>query len=336
MVAAAQTLNLTWTEGPPLPEARANNAVAAVQATEGMDVYSFLGLDGTRRWDGVRTDAYRWRVGDRSWQRLPPVPGPGRLAGTAQVVGGKIYLFGGYTVAQDGSERSVPHVDIFDPTTSKWSRAAPMPVPVDDAVSGVWRDSLIYLVSGWYDRDNVANVQIYDPGLDTWQQAAPIPGPPVFGHAGAIAGDRIVYVDGVRTSARRPRFAIEGSSWIGSIDPGQPTAIQWTRLPPHPGPPLYRAAAGVVHGMVVFAGGTDSPYNYDGVGYNGVPSAPRAAVFAYDPRRSAWRTLPPLPVATMDHRAIAVAGNRLVIVGGMVADQRVTSRVTVGRLADRH
>ena len=327
-----QTPDVTWTEAPPLPLPITNNAVAALTTSRGPAVFSFLGLDSTKLSSGISNRAFRWNVGNSNWTEIKSVAGPGRLAATAQAVGGKIYLFGGYTVAPDGAEKSVPNVDVYDPETDNWTRAADIPVPTDDAVSGVWRDSLIYLVSGWHDRDNINNVQIYDPSLDRWSQATPIPGPPVFGHAGSIAGNTFVYIDGVKTRTERPRFVMAGSSWRGEIDPQDPTKIAWSSLADHPGPPLYRAAAGTVSQMVLFAGGTDNPYNYNGVGYDGSPSEPSSAVFAFDVQRNRWLTLDPLATGTMDHRGIAVTGGTMTIVGGMVAGQRVTRQVATRRI----
>lgn len=43
---------------------------------------------------------------------------------------------------------------------------------------------------------------------------------------------------------------------------------------PHPGAPLYRAAGGASAGLALFVGGSDNPYNYTGVGYDGVPAEP--------------------------------------------------------------
>jgi N-acetylneuraminic acid mutarotase len=325
-----------WGETPPLPTPIANNAVAAVRTLDGPAVFTFLGIDSTKAWDGRLSIALRWDVGSAEWRPVRAVPGEGLLAATAQTVRGRVYLFGGYTVAEDGSEHSLPNVDIYDPETDQWSSGAPMPVPVDDAVSGVWRDSLIYLVSGWHDRDNVDDVQIYDPAADRWMTATPIPGAPVFGHTGGIAGNTIVYIDGTRTLPEgRPRFRIEGSAWAGDIDPDHPEVIRWRRLPPHPGPALYRgAAAGVSNRWVFFVGGSDNPYNYDGQGYDGVPSEPRAGAFAWDAQHGRWFTLPALSVATMDHRGIAILGPELFLVGGMESGQRVTRRVVRAHLAD--
>lgn len=330
-IAAAQTL--VWLEAPALPEPVSNNAVAAAPTAGGMALFSFLGLDSSKRWDGITNRAFRWDAGSAGWREIAPVPGPGRLAATAQYVRGAIYLIGGYTVARDGAERSLPNVDIYDLATGAWRRGADIPVPVDDAVSGVGRDSLIYLVSGWHDRDNVRDVQVYDPARDRWMGATPIPGPPVFGHAGAIAGNTIVYLDGVRVEPSPRRFAIERSAWKGEIDPQDPTRITWMELPDHPGPALYRAAAGGAPdaGWILVAGGTHNPYNYNGIGYNGRPSEPRSEVFGYDVARGTWTRLGELPHGIMDLRGLVAAGDSLFLVGGMESGQRVTRRVLVGR-----
>ncbi len=311
---------------PPLPMAVANNAVAAVENGDGWSLFSFLGIDSTKIWRGVTDVSYRWDVGTAAWRRIEPPPGPARLAATAQTVGGRIYLFGGYTVAEDGAEQSVPAVDVFDPITEQWSASAPIPIPVDDAVSGVWRDSLIYLISGWHDSDNEAAVQIYDPSNDRWQSGTPVPGPPVFGHAGGISGDAIVYIDGTRVDQDPRAFVLEGSSWIGRIDPSAPADISWARLPDHPGPALYRAASTGLEGSVIFAGGSDNTYNFDGLGYNGVPAEPSPRVFAFDLETETWVRHDDLAVPTMDHRNLARAAGRVFSIGGMTSGQQVTRR----------
>lgn len=316
----------TWERGPDLPRPVANNAVVGLDLGEESHVYSFLGIDTTKRWDGVGSGAYRWVVGEEEWEELPEVPGPGRLAGTAEAFEGKVYVFGGYTVAADGSEASLPNVDVFDPATDSWASAAPMPVPVDDAVSGVWRDSLIVLVSGWHDTDNVADVQLYDPRADTWSAATPIPGAPVFGHAGKVSGDLIVYLGGANTRGARPRYLIEPTAWVGTVgsDPGQ---VAWSSLETQPGPPLYRAASAAIGPWVVFAGGTDNPYNYNGVGYDGRPAQALPGVFAFHGPSATWIQGPALPEARMDHRALAVTQGSVVLVGGMDGRQNVTPTV---------
>lgn len=305
----------------------ANNAVAAVPGPNGIAVLSFLGIDSTKTWSGVTNAAYRWDFGsDGEWREIEPVPGPGRLASTAQVLAGRVFVFGGYTVAEDGSERSAPDVNVYNPSTDGWGRAADIPVPVDDAVSGVWRRSLIYLVSGWHDTRNVADVQIFDPSINVWSEATSVPGEPVFGHSGAIVGDDIVYVGGAKVVDARPRFIADSSAWRGRIEPSEPSRIEWERIAAPAGLPLYRSAAGALDGHVVLIGGTANPYNYSGIGYDGEASRPEHQMVAYDPGRG-WVSLPAPPVPTMDHRNVGVARGYVFLVGGMEPGQRISDRV---------
>jgi hypothetical protein len=316
-----------WQAGPSLPHPITNNAVAAVDTPDGVAVFSFLGLDSTKVWNGVTNAAFRWDTSEDSWQTMEPVPGPGRLASTAQVVNGLIYVIGGYTVAEDGSEESVPDVNVYDPATDSWSRAADMPLPTDDAAAGVWHGNRIVVVSGWHETGNVPVVQMFDPQSDSWRTATPIPGPPVFGHTGAVVGDHIAYVDGTAVVEGQPRFVIEESSWVGTVNALEPSTIAWFPVSPHPGPPLYRAAAASLGGYALFIGGTNNPYNYSGIGYDGIAADPLRQVLAYAPGLDRWRWLPAPPVATMDHRNAGIAGGRVFLVGGMLDGQVVSNQV---------
>jgi N-acetylneuraminic acid mutarotase len=318
-----------WKAGPSLPQPITNNAVAAVEIDGRVSVFTFAGMDSTKVWRGVTNVVYRWDTGDADWRAIEPLPGPGRLASTAQVVQGRIYVLGGYTVAEDGSEKSLPDVAIFDPVAESWSRGADIPVPTDDAVSGVWQGERIMLVSGWHDTGNVRDAQIYDPSTDDWTAATPISGNPVFGHTGAITGDHIVYVDGTAVVEGQPRFQIDTASWVGTIEATDPTNVVWTPAAPHPGPPLYRAAAAVIGSYALFIGGTDNPYNYNGIGYDGNPSEPLRQLLAFAPELDLWDTMPALPVATMDHRNAGVAGGQIFIVGGMLEGQVVSDGVWI-------
>ena len=316
-----------WVEGPRLPAPVANNGVGAVAGPGGVAVVSVLGIDSTKVWSGVTNAAYRWDLGgDDAWREIDPVPGPGRLAPTVEALAGRIFVFGGYTVAEDGSEVSTPLVNVYAPHLDSWGLAAEIPTPVDDAVSGVYAHSTIYLVSGWHDSGNVPLVQVFDPTLNLWSTASEITGSPVFGHSGGIAGDAIVYVGGARVVSGRPRFVADTAAWLGRIDGTDPSVVSWEPIAPPPAGQLYRSAAGVADGRVVLVGGTNNPYNYDGIGYDGVRSEPIGSAVAYDPARG-WLELEPPPVATMDHRNLAVAGGYAFLVGGMLPDGSVSDRV---------
>ena len=135
-------------------------------------------------------------------------------------------------------------------------------------------------------------------------------------------------IDGAKKTGTTLRYALAAQTWLGQIDPSDPTKIGWRELPRHPGPALYRAAAAPcpAQKLILVAGGTDTPYNYNGMGYDGRPAEPRSAVLAFDPVSAAWRTLPPLAEPTMDHRGLVPIGDQAWTVGGMRTGQRVDAR----------
>ncbi len=290
----------TKVEWPSLPSPVTNNAVASVQIDGRAYLFSFNGLGPGKTWKDVGSSAFQYEVGNDVWTTLEDVPGrEGRLATTAVGVGDRVYIFGGYSVAEDGAEKSTPWLHSFDPVTRRFEEKSPIPVPVDDTVSLPYRGRYIYLVSGWHDTDNVSLVQVYDTETDRWFEATRYPGPAVFGHASGIVDDRIVIAGGVKVlqgeeDERRSHFAISDGCYLGIIDDQQPGRIDWKPLPTHPGVPLYRmASAGTDEGgkRVVFAGGSNNPYNYNGVGYNGRPSAPSHRIFAYNLDHEEWEEL---------------------------------------------
>lgn len=326
---------------PPLPVPHSNNAVAKLDVDGSTHFYSFMGLTAGKTHGDISKQAFEFDVKHRQWRKLPNVPVErGRLASVAVGLGKRVYLFGGYTVAADGTEVSTPEVFAFDPKTNGYVRRAPMPVPVDDSVALPFGDRYIYLVSGWHEKDNVRLVQVYDTVEDRWFRATDWPGMPVFGHAGGISGNQILVVDGVTVLAGvkgKDRFKLVGQAWLGEIDGRDPRSISWKRLPPHPGGPLYRsAAAGSPRArMVIFAGGSEVAYNYNGDGYDGTPAAPSAHTFAFDLGKNRWVELAAGRAPSMDHRGLLEADGAYYTLGGMGNERQVIGDLIAFTPADR-
>lgn len=316
-----------------LPVAHTNNAVAAIAHNGGATLFSFNGLRAGKTYQDASQMAFscdvsRGEIALGACRRIADVPvEQGRLASAAVGLGGKVFLFGGYTVAEDGSEVSTPEVFLFDPVSEDYTRRVDMPVPVDDAVAFAYADRYIYLVSGWHDDGNVNLVQVYDVDEDRWFRANDYPGAPVFGHAGGAVGRRFVIADGVAVIGMkdgRRQFGAVDEAWLGEIDADDPAKILWRRLPPHGADsgadgPLYRMAAvgDEKRALVVFAGGADNPYNYDGIGYDGVPAQPSDKIFAYDLDAEKWRALG-RGAASMDHRGLLILEDEsYVTIGGL-------------------
>ena len=223
---------------PALPQPVSNNAVALVSTTQGDYLYSFLGLGSGKTWQDISSGAAVLNPGAKTWTELEPVPGAaGRLAASAVSAAGAAWLFGGYTVAADGSEKSIPGVYRIRPGESQLQWLTDMPVPVEDSVMLVYQDRYIYLVSGWHDLGNVNLVQVLDTKTMQWAQATPWPGAPVFGHSGGINEGQLLICDGVKIkypADDSPReFLPSKQCWSGRIDTENHRRINWRPVQAH-------------------------------------------------------------------------------------------------------
>ena len=198
-------------------------------------------------------------------------------------------------------------------------------MPIDDAVAVAWRDRYIVVVSGWSNRDNVDAVQIYDSTRNAWSMATPFPGTAVFGHSGAIGGDELIVIDGVERGTNG--FRLVNQAWRATLDAANPTRIAWTNLGGHPGLARYRGAGGTTDsGELWFHGGTDVPYNTNGLAYaGGAPAPPSGSTLVYADGFADHAV--GKSTATMDHRSLAKCGATLYLVGGMTAGPTVSAEV---------
>ena len=319
---------------PTLPQPVANNAVAHVTANNETYLLSFMGLATGKGYQDVHNKAWALKVGEQSWQSISSVPSSitpkGRLAGVAVGINQYAYIFGGYTVDKAHNEISTPDVYRYDVIADKYHKLASMPVPVDDSVALVYQNRYIYLISGWHNDGNVNLVQVYDIKNNRWQQASPFLLAPVFGHAGAIAGDTMLVCDGVAVVPRkteRRTFKGLAQCLIGKISADNHLKIDW-RLLAHPtGEARYRMAATGKGNKFYFIGGSNNPYNYEGIGYNGVPSPASDQIWIYDVLTKQWQ-LKRSAFKTMDHRGLIDLNGKLITVGGMNNQQQVIGSVT--------
>jgi len=314
----------------PLPVSVSNNAVVGIKVNGQLLVYSMTGLGSKKTWNSVTNAAYALNVKYDTWTAIKPVPGSGRLGAVAAGVKEQIFLIGGYVPDPGGAQAIVPDVAIYEPVALRWYRGAEMPTAVRDAVAGVYRDRYIYVVDGFSKTGPTNQVQLYDSLTDKWTSATPSPGAPVFGHAGGIVNDSIVYTGGAVTSSGKPGFTTSNDAWIGKIDKKDPRKIEWTKLPTHPGTAQYRIAAGASERdqRIYFAGGSDKVYEFDGIGLDGQPAEPSPMTFAYNLKSNAWETIQEnAPNSSMDHHGLAVSSDGLIVVGGMISGQKVVPSV---------
>jgi len=324
---------ITWEALAPMPEKVTNNALATATVGGVPYVFSFAGIDTTKACGAPHLRSFRYNTATNIWETIPPVPDPagGKIAAAASTVKNKIYVLGGYHVAPNCAETSSRKVHIYDPETNTWlPDGADLPQAIDDHVQVVWRDSLIYVVTGWSNSHNTSNVQIYDPSTDAWQAGSPLPGSnqwPVFGASGVIVGDTLYYAGGAG-NWNGNTFPATTTFRKGYLPPDTPAFIQWTgeTAPESRG---YRMGATTFHNSALWYGGAHETYNFDGIAYNGSGGvAPEDKLRIYNPATGKWTVLSGFLPAVMDLRGMAkIAENQYIIAGGMLEGQAVTDQV---------
>jgi len=311
---------------PPMPVAVTSNSVAALKS--GIEVYSIMGIGTKRTWDDVSNKMWVLSLKSGKWVEGRPVPGvAGRLGSAAIAAKGQVFVFGGYTIDGQGNEYTVGDANSYLPEAHRWYRAADLPVPVDNAVIGVIHDRFIYVIGGRSKDGPVNNVQVYDVEKNTWAQATPSPGTPVFGHAGGISDETIIYVDGAKKDSSG-HYVPSDECWMGKIDHKDPNKIEWSKLPAHPGPGRFGIVGGGEQHRVLFSGGTLTPHNYKGLADDGKPAELSPVTFAFDLHGTHWETVTEDTYdVRADERGIVSTPLGPLVLGGTLKNSAVSARV---------
>ncbi|WP_259649789.1 galactose oxidase [Shewanella sp. c952] len=334
---------------PNMPEAVTNNAVALVNDGSNDYLLSFMGMGQNKDYKAIHNKAWSLEISHVApqWQPLPAVPHinkiSGRLAAIAVGINSDAYLFGGFTVSSDHQELSTADNYRFSIKDKSYTRIADMPVAVDDTSALVYQNRYIYLLSGWHQHGNVNLVQVYDTQTDTWAQASPLPIPAVFGQAAGIVDDEIIMCDGVTVTPQinQPRtFTASPVCLYGKIKADNHLRIDWQLLPHYsqqvagklPQPTAvahYRmaAAGNELTKQIIFIGGSNNPYNYDGIGYNGQPSSASDLMHRFDLTSHQWLPAEIVKTSSMDHRGLIIYKNQALRIGGMLKQQQVSKSV---------
>jgi Secretion system C-terminal sorting domain/Kelch motif len=330
----AQTL--TQTALADMPKRMSNNPIAAAKVGGQTFAYTFGGLDSTKTQAGIHRKSFKFNVATNTWSSLPDLPDVnGKLAACASTVKNKIYIIGGYYVQPNGNETSSNFVHVFDPSTDTYlPNAANIPAAIDDQAQAVWRDSLIYVVTGWSNTTNVANVQILDVQNNNWLVGTSVPNTlqyKVFGSSATIIGDTIYYVGGASTGTN---FPLQPFLRKGIINPTNPTQITWSTLLAINLPiPAYFATyrnAMFTDGTKLFAiGGSAITYNYNGLAYsNGAVVSPTGYIqYGLQTSGGAVYSNFTLPTPLMDLRnVVQIDSASFLVCGGMTTGATVINK----------
>src|SRR5690554_7355131 len=147
--------NWEWTKVAPLPISSANNAVSSAIVNQNKFIYSFGGVSDSLHYSNIHQRVFKYDVSNDLWTEKESIPDTlGKISSSASFVKNKIYLIGGKYVQSNGTETSSNNVHIYNPYLDTFEiNGSPLPIPVHDHVQSVWRDSLIYIISGFSNTD---------------------------------------------------------------------------------------------------------------------------------------------------------------------------------------
>ncbi|MEO3748794.1 S8 family serine peptidase [Plantactinospora sp. B5E13] len=235
-----------------------------------------------------------------AWTRIANAPAQ-VYDNAAVTIGGKVYSVGGG--AGSGMERSTW---VYDPATNIWSSLAQMPRGRSKPSAAVV-DGKLYVLGGWSTEGvPVPTVDVFDPAQGSWSTIVGLSNPAPRAAAGtAVVDGRIVMVGGCADGQCTP------SDDVVVFDPASRTFHTGADYPTG----VSYLACGGIGGTVYCAGGVaDRTYR---------------STYGYDPTSEVWTPLPDLPLELWGAQT-AVAGDLLILAGGMTAGNTVVTNRTVG------
>jgi hypothetical protein len=321
--------NWLITEVGQLPEQVTNNPVCEGWQGDTLYIYSFGGIDNSLVHSGIHLRSFRFNTVTQTVENLPDLPDTlGKLGVAANRIGDIIYVTGGYHVLSGGSEITSDKVHRFNTQTNSWLTDAPgIPLATDDHVQSVWKDSLLYLVTGWRNTTNIQHCQIFDPANNTWLSGTSTPNShdyKSFGASGIIIGDTILYYGGTSSWNFNPQNKLR----MGVINPNDPTDVNWSISTPDASIYGYRMASTKVNNQAHWIGGSTLSYNFDGIDYNGSGVVAPSNRDLFIESGTNWWYQQTYDTIPMDLRGIGNATDSVkYIMGGMFDNQVVSDRI---------
>ncbi len=234
-----------------------------------------------------------------AWQTRAEMP-EARWEMASAMVGGTLYLFGGYGAGVKSSR----HVDAFDVEENTWRRLAELPSAITH-MNAVVDGRSVWLAGGFkdgYPGHAIDEVWRYDIDDDRFFAAEPLPEPRAGGGL-ALVGRRLHYIGGLMSD----RDTDSSDHWVIDLD-GSGT---WTNAAPMPAP---RNQFGTINlnGQIYVMGGQ---LGHDS--RNGQPGLDQTRVDIYDPSTDSWRAGPDLPKPhSHAEGSTLLSEGRIFVIGG--------------------
>jgi hypothetical protein len=287
--ACAQNPIGTWTAAAPLPQARAEHAVIALEGKVYAIAGGVLNTAGTdKQGDGASTLVEEYDPITDRWRVRSPLPRALTHVGLA-ALDGKIYAIGGFVA--DIHKKAQRDAFVYDPVTDQWSVLPSLPTP-RGSVGVVALNGKIHAIGGRDPQNRLQGThEVFDPAKQVWTSAAPLP--IARDHLSAVVADGKIHVIGGRTGDYT-----DVTAHHHVYDSRSDT---WSEAPPLPTPRSAMAATLYQNVIVVFGGECRNEKTY-------------TENEGYDLAAGKWKTLASAEgrhgfgAATVGDRAYFVAG----------------------------
>lgn len=277
-----------------------------------------------------------------SWRSAAAPPTAIGFLSTAVPLGqDRIAVFGGVALETGQPTGSTL---IYDAVANRWTKAAPAPEPRFGDAIAVLHDGEV-LDAGGYGPNEPGNVPViastylYEPNADSWRRAGDLPIATAAADSVTLEDGRVLLVGGT-VALPKPEFLpgggiqlVQDTASSELFDPGSGT---WSPAGALSSLRSGEAVAALPGGGALAAGGC--------IAATHAPPAAVDTVEIFDAPTRSWRPAAPLPEPRCGAAAIALAGGRVLVVGGqdqpgselqdaVVFDPRSGSWRSAGRLA---
>ncbi|MCF7674242.1 MAG: hypothetical protein K9M97_02770 [Akkermansiaceae bacterium] len=246
---------------------------------------------------------------------------------SSAVVGGKLYVFGGYANGPTSVNLC------YDPGSDTWSETAPKPTQIQAATVVAWGSEILVLGGSRGDQlSEVTVIEAYNTITNTWRVVTDLPDPS-FAFGAGIHEDVLYIVGGVVPATftlhnKVRRFDLSSGVWLPEI----------SGLLPHPILSMYSSACPVVNGKMIIGGGwitVDGSFTITDIDRDIVLSD---IVTVYDIQNNVISHNTTLPEVFDDHLFLLVEDEIFALggrVGPDVFDSEPTSRMIIGTFSKR-
>jgi Kelch motif protein len=252
-------------------------------------------------------------IGAWSQQAAPPVSTETSLA--VATTNGRVVVLGGYQL-QTGEP--LGQTLVFDPSSGRWTPAAPNPEPRILDVAVPLADGTILVTAGQGGKDAhhelLRSTWIFDLLRDHWRRVGDLHLARISPSAVRLTDGRVLLVGG-SIVREQPLQLANGGQELFQAAPGaelyDPSSETWSTAGDLP---LARSALALValpDGGALAAGGCLFPQSQAGV--SAVASAE-----LFEPGPARWAATRPLPEARCGPSAIGLSDGRVLVVGGVV------------------